>query len=465
MDYIRSKLSKQNRKQSNEASSTAAAAAASSTVNDDQNQSGNGLTIEYFQTELLLDCLMRTVYNANDHKELIAMCFEQINDNQNELRMLSEFEKKYSSDRALWWYLQDSFLYKILNYSLESQDIRNLFLFRKILHDIKNQIQQHKCSTPFHVYRSQLMPTELLGKWMSSVGQCVVINSFLSATISQEVALTFLNTSEVSKDNCERVILEIDADPRISGSKPFVQVGLLNYSGDQNEVLFMFGSIFLINNITCGNDGTYTIEMTLYSDNDHELKQVFDDMKKKYGDGEIKLLTFAEVLKDLDRLNEAEEYTNHYLDELPSDHEDTILCYNLLGSIALAEGDFETSLMWYNQALEFQIRKLSKPGDPKIADNHENIGDVYWKQGSYDLALKHYMTALEIKTASLPSQHPSIAETLENIGRIYESKKDFSHALSYFQKASAIYRRGSTSTHDKVTQIEEHIRRISHHLK
>jgi tetratricopeptide (TPR) repeat protein len=379
MDYFRSKLSKKNRNQVNEPS---AAAAASSTITDDENQSGNGLTIEYFQIQLILDYLMRIIYTPTDQKELIAMCFEQFNNDRNELHMLSEFEKKYSSDRALWWYLQDSFLYKILNYSLESQDIHNLFLFRKILRDINYQMQQHRCTIPLHVYRSQSMPIELLDKWISSVGQCVVINSFLSATTSDEVALAFLNTGQISKENNERVLLEIDADPRIIGSKPFVQISSLNYSGDNNEVLFMFGSVFLINNITCENDGLYKIEMTLYSDNDHEFKQVFDDLKKKYGDGEINLLTFAQVFKDLDRFDEAEEYINRYLDELPSDHEDVIQCYKLLGSVALAKSDFEKSLMWYNQALEFQMRRLPKSGDLKIADSHENIGDVYWKQGN-----------------------------------------------------------------------------------
>jgi tetratricopeptide (TPR) repeat protein len=370
------------KKHQNESSTAAAAAATASSTTDDENQSGNGLTIEYFQIQLLLDCLLRIPYNADDHQELIAMCFEQLNDNHKELRMLNEFKNKYSSNRALWWYLQECFLYKILNYSLESQDIRNLFLFRGILHDIEQQMQQHKCSTPLHVYRSQLMPIELLDQWISSVGQCVVINSFLSATTNQEVALTFLNTNQISKENYERVLLEIDADPRISGSKPFVQIGSLNYSTDENEVLFMFGSIFLINNITCGNDGLYTIELTLYSDNDHEFKQVFDDMKKKYKDKQINLLTFAQVLYDLDKFDEAEEYTNRYLEELPSDHEDTVQCYNLLGLIALARADFEGSLIWYNKALEFRMRRLPKLGDPRIADIHESIGDVYWKQSN-----------------------------------------------------------------------------------
>ncbi len=71
---------------------------------------------------------------------------------------------------------------------------------------------------------------------------------------------------------------------------------------------------------------------------------------------------------------------------------------------------------------------------------------------------------MEIKTATLPAQHPSIASTFENIGRIYETKKDFAHALTYFQRAIGIYRAFS-SLHDKVTQIEERIQRISHNFK
>ncbi|CAF3493255.1 unnamed protein product [Rotaria socialis] len=463
MNFIRSKLSKKNRNEADK-SATASGACASPKI-DDENQSGNGLSIEYFQIQLLLDCLMRLKYDSSDYEELVIMCAEQIADDRHDLHMLQEFQNKYSSNRALWWYLQECFLYKILNYSLESQDIRNLFLFRKILLDIGQQIQEHRCSTPLHVYRSQWIPNTLLDKWISSMGQCVVINSFLSATTNAKVALAFLNSSQTVKADYCRVLIEIDADPRVVGSKPFVQIGSLEYAADKNEVLFMFGSIFMINNITCGDDSLYTIEMSLYSDNDHEFKQVFEDMKTKYGDGELDLLTFVKVLYDLDKFDEAEEYANHCLEALPSNHNDVLRCFNLLGSIALAKTDFDTSLKWYNQALEFQTKMLPKYGDPRAADTHESIGDVYWKQGSYDLALKHYFNSLDIKKATLPAQHPTIAATLENIGRIYESKRDFQLALDYFLKAKAIYCRGSTATHDKVAQIEEHIRRLSQNPK
>ncbi|CAF1099303.1 unnamed protein product [Didymodactylos carnosus] len=185
----------------------------------------------------------------------------------------------------------------------------------------------------------------------------------------------------MSKDNYERVLLEIDADPRIPGAKPFVHIGSLSYSTDKNEILFLFGSVFLINNITCGEDGFYTIEMTLYSDYDHQLKPTFDQMRNKYYHGEISLLTFAQVLYDLNRFDEAEEYINRYLHDLPQDHEDTARCYDLLGSMAVAEGDYDKSLIWYNQSLEFKMRTLPK-GDPSIAETHKSIGDVYRKKGN-----------------------------------------------------------------------------------
>ena len=77
--------------------------------------------------------------------------------------------------------------------------------------------------------------------------------------------------------------------------------------------------------------------------------------------------------------------------------------------------------------------------------------------------MKHYQTSLEIRSSSLPAQHPSTGETLESIGRIYEAKRDFSQALAYFQRAHAIYRRTGPSNSDKITQIEAHMRRISQH--
>ena len=53
----------------------------------------------------------------------------------------NEFEKDYSSDKALWWYTRESFLYKMLIKALRVQNIDLLFLFRFVINQINLVIE------------------------------------------------------------------------------------------------------------------------------------------------------------------------------------------------------------------------------------------------------------------------------------------------------------------------------------
>ena len=358
-----------------------------------EKPSNNGLTFEYFQEQFLLECLLKIPWTNADETELFELCLSQLADNRAEVRVLVEFKESYAADRALSWYLRECFLYKILNNCLESSDIRNLVLFRRVLRDA-----QH-----------------------------------------------------------ERVLIEIDADPRVGGSRPFVQLHSLSFAEDKNEVLFAFGSIFLLNNIQCGNDGIYRIELTLYTDADHELNPMFDELRATHLRPNFDLLDFAQVLTNFDRLNEAESYVQNQLEKLSKEHPDVSRCYRILGSIALADNQFETSLVWLQQALEFDLDKSSA----KLADDHELIGQVYLKKGSIEQALSHCSAALEIRQSSLPPDDESIGRTYEQLARLYHSKGDLSGARSCLQRAQRIYQRIPTFSPQKLDELDEQIRRYS----
>ena len=474
MNKIRSKLFKRASGHSKNNS-----AQASATVNV-ENPLDVGLSIEYFQYQTLLFCLKKILYTLQDHEEFITMCLEQINDNPKELRALREFKESYTSNRALSWYLRDCFLYKILNYSLESQDLRNLLVCRRFLADLEKQITDHRSSMPIHAYRSQIMPTELLDRWVSSVGQCISVNSFLSATLNQDVAMTYLHNDQVVPDNYERVLLEIDADPRVIGSKPFVHIGSLNVSSDENEVLFMFGSVFLINNITCQNDGTFSIELTLYSDIEHPLRSDFDQLKQKYSEEKIDSLKFVQVLMDLDRLFDAEDYAKSYLENLSSNDENRGKVFDLLASISLSQNDINGSLRWLEESLNWKTSRSQQSQDLSTAETHENLANIYLKKSDnnqkfrssefmffffnlvdYASAFKHYTAALEIKQICLPSNHLSIAATLENLAKLFECRNEFRQAIDCLERAKAIYRRNQSGSNEKLLSIEKQIRNLS----
>ncbi|CAF3119508.1 unnamed protein product [Rotaria sp. Silwood2] len=83
-----------------------------------------------------------------------------INYNKNELSIVHEFEENYSSDRAIWWYTRESFLYRQLSKALRVQNIDLLFIFRFFIRDIQEQLEKHQCSSSIRVFRGQLMLNE-----------------------------------------------------------------------------------------------------------------------------------------------------------------------------------------------------------------------------------------------------------------------------------------------------------------
>ena len=424
----------------------------------DKSRSNNSLTFEYFQYEFLVECLLKIAPTDADEKEFLDFVLSQFAADPAELELVVEFKRSYSADRALQWYLRESFLYKILNNSLEIGEIRNLYLFRRILRDLNNEMERRRSTTPIHVYRSQLMSKDLLHQWTNLIGQCLVIRSFLSATLNVKIAEKFLKSHRQIDDQYERVLIEIDADPRVNASRPFVQMNSLNFAEDQNEVLFSFGSIFLLNDVRCGNDGIYRIELTLYTDVDHEFKTMFNDLRTTYSSSTLDLLDFAQILTNFDRLNDAEHYLKEQMKKMPKDHPDTSRAYRIYGSIALAENHFDSSLNWFRKALEFDLENSTDKTPMKLAEIHELIGQVYSRKGSIDDALSHYSAALEIRQSSLSSEDETIGRTYEQLALLYHAKGDLSGARTCLERARRIYQRTSTK---KLVEIDEQLQRFS----
>ena len=47
--------------------------------------------------------------------------------------LLMNSKKTYSSETAIWWYTRDSFIYRILNKALRTQNIQILISFRFLI--------------------------------------------------------------------------------------------------------------------------------------------------------------------------------------------------------------------------------------------------------------------------------------------------------------------------------------------
>jgi tetratricopeptide (TPR) repeat protein len=374
--------------------------------------------------------------NSTDMKKFIQLCEEEYKDNKSELAIIHEFEQNYNGARALRWYTRQSFLFRILNKALRIQNIDVLFLCRFFIFDIQQQLQKNQCAQLMHLYRAQLLTDDELQVLKSAIGGFIILNTFLSTTVDREVSLAFLDTMDSSDEyNMHRVLFEIDANPNLNDIKPFANIIWLSYCFGQQEVLMMIGSIFRIVQIEHNQNELTIIRLVLCSENDEDMKNAFERLKKDYSaKDKMDLFSFGHVLCDMGNFDDAKKFYLRFLDDLPSDHKDLVTCYQALGDVAADKGDCDLSLEWYEKLHELLSRTL-KSDDIRLADSHTIIGNIYWKKNDCKNALDSYNKALIIYKRVLNENHLTIAECLDKIGTVYEKEKKYFQALNYFEKS------------------------------
>ena len=377
--------------------------------------------------------------SLNDKTELISLCKQQYKNNPVELNVIEEFEKHYLSEQSLWWYSRHSFLYRLLNKALRVQNIHLLLLLRFFIRDIKQELKKNNCSSSVRVYRAHLMSKDELEPLKKHTGEFISINSYLSTSPNREQTRSSFSSSTLSND-IEQVVFEINANPRLSNFTSYNDVP------NNEEVLFMIGSIFRLVHIDHDSDDIWNIQLMLCSNKDQQLQTFIQDKKNKLDLIESDFLSFGFVLEDMSRLNDAETYYNYVVNQLCKDQEDATRCYHALGEVTQKKGDYESSLKWYNKSLEIDLCTL-ETDNPNIAITYNSIAVVYSKKGDYSHALESYEKALVILKKAFGEDHLDVAMCYNNIGIIYQEEMKYSDALEFYQQAWKIRQKNLPAEH------------------
>ena len=491
------------------------------------NSSDKSLNDDFVYSQLLIDSLLQMKTISTDKIEFINLCSNQYHGNNHELSIIQEFEQKYISNQALWWYTRESFLSRLLNKALSIKNLDLLFLFTFLIRDMQTIIQKNKSNSCIQVYHGQVMSMDELCTFKNAIGDYISINTFFSAKFNRKQIMSALNEFTVT-DDVVRILFEIDADPSIGNPKPFAMITQFTYFPEEKQVLFMLGAIFQVIDITHDKKNDLWI-----------VKIVLTNIKKEYN--ETNLLSCGYSLQDMGKFDDAEKYFSRLLKELPENHEDISKCYHSLGLLSFLKTNYDQSLSWYhklinilkannsnladsyysigcvyqkindnNQALEYYNKALhiwnETYGDNEplqmaecfnnigciyeieksysqalkyhqkalsirekfqtdIGSTYNNIGNIYLWLGENDVALANYLYSFDIKSQSLTAQDPSVATTLENIGLVYEKDRNFEEALKYYRRAACIFEKKFPSTHIYNIEIQENIQHISSLLK
>lgn len=113
-------------------------------------------------------------------------------------------------------------------------------------------------------------------------------------------------------------------------------------------------------------------------------------------------------------------------------------CYNDVGSLYLAKGDYGQALEYLEQAMEIRENSLGTT-DSALATTYNNLGLVYENIGNYDKATEFLRKAKDICMEVYGKDNPKTASSLDNLGLAYRGKEDFDMALQCHLGAARVF--------------------------
>ncbi|UJR12300.1 hypothetical protein I4U23_016477 [Adineta vaga] len=404
--------------------------------------SKNSASFLWFQ--LLLNVLRQMPHDDLAKIQMIDFCrqYYASNGNERELSRINCFQETYHPERAFEWYTADSFLYRLLNKAIRTEDMELLHLFRFFIIDLcKNLEEEHKKldqSKTLTLYRGQQLPVDELKRLNENVDSLISINGFFSTSKSIDTALIFAGADN---DELKSVLFEIKADPCLE-TVIFADIDKYSAMRGEEEVLFSLGAVFKIESIEFDdNHRLWLVKMTATDEASATVQEYLKLQKEQIEDGNLSpIILFGALLwGDMGEADKAEKYFNLLLKILPEDHEDIDSVYNNLGLIYTLKGQHNLSSKFCERAYDIQKQRLHS--DPRLIDSSlTNIGITYLYKGDFDLALDYFNQSLTMKKKLYPNGHAEEACGVHNIGVTHAAKKDYADALKWITRAYEMYK-------------------------
>ena len=395
--------------------------------------------------------ILRTVGKKIAHlhseqaKELMLdVCRHYYRNNEAELKKIEKFKNTYKSNDAIQWYTKGSFIYRLINQILRTENLQSLFMFGFYIIDLSAQLHQLRKQQPKifdTLYRGQTMGKDEFGKIQDNVGSLISVNTFFSTTKDIEIASLFMERlpHEIETGEMVSVLFDIKIDP--VGSKTIFFADIEQYSAipDEKEVLFDIASVFRINNVTYDNrKNCWIIHMATTDDGSIKLKDYKKNLAQEL-ENNSPVILLGSLLNDIGYANTAENYFHFLLKTLPRDNADLGDIYHNLGRAVRAQGHFRQAIDYYRFAHQIRTTRGDHFG---IAKSLIGLGYMNFVLGYFDRAVHDYEQAIDILTKLFSSlDHTLIGLALSNIGSIHHARGQYDLALNYFQKHLRILQR------------------------
>ena len=408
----------------------------------------------YFQ--LFMKLLLEMELQDNAKKDLLDMCKQIYAENPCIRDILDEFDRDYTPTKAIFWYTSPTCFYRIINKALRLHDAETMFLCCFFIHDLYQQLKEEHVkfvaklnnTDRFYVYRGQLLSVDEFNRIREHTGELLSMNSFLSTSTNENVALMFTTTINKYNDGTVSVLFRIEIDTHLQ-TQPYADIKHLSQFRDENEILIMAGAIFKIESTIWDSvEKIWRVNLSMCTDNAHELQVVFDYCKQYHLTKDRSSLVCLGILsRDLGQTDTAEMF---FKKQINIDSHDS-WALSGLGYIAKEKGLYDLELDYHKRALQIDLERFSN--HPKVAKDYMDLANCLRDRNDYYHALQHYQTSLNLYLDVYDEEHHEIADLYKAMGLLYRSMKAYQTSFDYQQKSFAIAMKTLPLNHPYVADI------------
>ena len=401
----------------------------------------------HYRFRLFRDVIEQLPHDEKAKIEMLTTCRQYYQGNPRMNRDIDEFEQFYHSGDCIAWYTRETFIYKLINKALRTEDIEQLYIFRYFISDLSRQLAdryQLMKSLPekiLRLYRGVPTLKQEFEKLKKNIGKTFAANSYWSTSRDRSYALTFAKSS-VDRENIAAVLYEIECNlENENDSTIFTDISDISRFPGEREVLFDAGSVFQIENIEeeMNDNGDITICTINVKtiEEDQQLENEYREYNRKQMNEEGPRIMFSILLKRMGKFKKSLQFLYNLLAN--PDGENVAYIHNRIGIALKDNAKYYDALMHFDKA--FKMTYYSDPPDRKYsAYVLHNKGLVYAKQKNYENALQYYRRAISVLNSQGDNDNFDIgvAQFYNSIGRLLLHQKRFDEALAYQLQALKI---------------------------
>jgi tetratricopeptide (TPR) repeat protein len=395
---------------------------------------------------LLIQSILLLPRSDAARSKMLAECDRQYDDNAVEQNKINEFRHNYRPDQAVKWYTRDSFVYRLVNRALRTQDIDEILVFYPFIADLHDQLRvlhdeflNMDPPDELTVYRGQLIHINELRKITDNVGGLLSMNSFFSTGFKRSLARHYAGESNTIPPDLVSLVYEVKIDTNVRAA-PFSNVGEHTYFPSEEEFLFSVDAIFRIQVVAELNDefGQYwQVQLRLIDErNEQELTGFLDQCKSEIGNTSS-LASLASVLCTMGDYVHGERYCHLLLNELPVGQTDRLVALTILGHIAQETGRQQEAYIHYEQALS-ECEPTNTNQKLLMLMPFSNVATMHFEAGHYDIAANEFLQLLKLRETYFSSEHRMLIYTHNNLAICLMAKGNLNDALEHLERAFMI---------------------------